>query len=280
MTILVIKILVISILLLAMLYLLMIAPRMFRRPDTGKFYEYYYAHRGLHDDNHKVPENSMEAFRRAVENGYGMELDIQLTKDKIPVVFHDYTLMRMCGKAGKVNEYTYEELQQFPLANTEERIPKFEEVLKLVDGRTPLIVELKIEATDCSLCPAADKLLHEYKGMYCIETFNPLGLWWYRRHRKNVVRGQLSTAFLREKKYTSPLHYLMQVLLLNFVGRPDFIAYNHHYADVLSRRICCGLFGAMSVAWTIRSEAELQRARKSFELFIFEGFRPCEKNVK
>lgn len=265
----------IALVILVLLYLLMIAPRIFGRPDASKFYEFFYAHRGLHDNNVKVPENSMAAFRRAVENGYGMELDIQLTKDKVPVVFHDYTLDRMCGKAGKVNEYTYEELQQFSLTHSEERIPKFEDVLTMVNGRTPLIVEFKIESTDLSLCPIADELLSKYKGLYCIETFNPLGLWWYRRHRKNIVRGQLSTAFLREKKYTSPFHYMLQSLLFNFVGKPDFIAYNHLYSDVLSRRICCGLFGATSAGWTIKSKEELQRAKRNFDLFIFEGFDPC-----
>lgn len=265
----------VSLVVLAFLYLAMIAPRMFHRPDMSPFCEYFYAHRGLHDNASEVPENSMTAFRRAVEAGYGIELDVQLSKDNIPVVFHDYTLDRMCGGPGKVADYTFEELQQFSLVCSKERIPKFEDVLNMVDGRVPLIVEYKIESTDLSVCPIADKLLSRYKGLYCIETFNPLGLLWYRRHRKAVVRGQLSNAFLREKEYSNPLHFFLQNLLLNFLGRPDFVAYNHIYPCTLSRRVCCEWFGAVSVGWTIRSQEELQRAKKHFELYIFEGFRPC-----
>ncbi len=261
-----------AVLFLFFLYLFMIAPRMLGRPDMRPFYNYYYAHRGLHDNATDAPENTMAAFRKALAAGYGMELDIQLTKDNIPVVFHDYTLERMCGKVGKVRDFTFEELQQFPVGRSRERIPKFEEVLNLVDGRAPLIVEFKMESTDLSLCPIADKLLSKYKGLYCMESFNPLGLLWYRRHRKNVVRGLLSTAFLREKEYNGLLYYFLQNLLFNFMARPDFIAYNHQYADVWSRRICCKWLGAVSVGWTIKSKSELERARRFFDWYIFEGF--------
>lgn len=257
---------------LLLMYLFMIAPRMFGRPDMQPFYEYYYAHRGLHDNTTDVPENSMAAFKKAVEAGYGMELDVQLTKDKVPVVFHDYRLERMCGQVGRVDDYTYEELQEFTLGKSKEKIPKFEEVLKLVDGRTPLIVELKMESGNMTLCSVVDRFLSEYKGLYCIETFNPLGLWWYRTHRRSVVRGQLSTAFLREKEYDGPLYFMLQNLMLNFIGRPDFVAYNHMYRDVLARRICCNGLGAVSVGWTIKSKEELERARKTFDWYIFEGF--------
>ncbi|MBE5865756.1 MAG: glycerophosphodiester phosphodiesterase [Lachnospiraceae bacterium] len=255
-----------------LLYLFLIAPRMINKPDMERFYEYYYAHRGLHDNATEAPENSMAAFKKAVEAGYGMELDVQLTKDRVPVVFHDDTLERMCGKAGKVSDYTYEELQAFYLGKSREQIPKLEDVLQLVDGRTPLIVELKIKTADLSLCPVVDKLLSDYKGLYCIETFHPFGLWWYRIHRREVIRGQLSNAFMRENEYDGAFYYILQSLLLNFIGRPDFIAYNHLYSDVLSRRICCKWLGAVSVGWTIKSKEELERARKDFDLYIFEGF--------
>lgn len=264
-----------AIIILFVIYLFLIIPRVFCRPDMSPFYEYYYAHRGLHDNASEAPENSMAAFQKAVETGYGIELDVQLTKDKVPVVFHDWTLERMCGEPGKIKDYTYEELQQFTLLQSKERIPRFKDVLDMVDGRTPLIVELKIESTDLVLCPIVDVLLSKYKGLYCVETFNPLGLLWYRIHRKNVARGQLSNAFLREKEYDGFSYYFLQNLLLNFVGRPDFIAYNHEYPGILSRRICCELFGAVSVGWTIRSKEELERAQKYFKIYIFECFNPC-----
>ena len=197
----VLGILLIVLVVLAVLYFLMIMPRMIHKPDTAPFKEWLYAHRGLHDNATEAPENSMAAFRKAADAGFGIELDIQLTKDKIPVVFHDFTLKRVCGGEGKISDYTYEELQQFHLCDSVEKIPKFEDVLKMVDGKVPLIVEFKIERTDLSLCPLADKMLRAYKGMYCMESFNPLGVWWYRKKHPDLVRGQLSDAFLKEGEY-------------------------------------------------------------------------------
>lgn len=259
----------------AALYFLMIMPRVHRKPDTAPFKQWMYAHRGLHDNASDAPENSLKAFGRAADAGYGIELDIQVTKDKIPVVFHDFTLERICHRKGKVCDYTYEELRQFKLCSSEERIPSFEDVLKLVDGRVPLIVELKIEKLDTSVCAAADKLLKAYKGMYCIESFHPLGVFWYRMHRGSVVRGQLSDAFLKQRdKFKNPLYFVLEYLLFNWLVKPDFVAYNHNYPGVLSRRLCRGLYRNMAAAWTIKSEEQLAAAREHFDIFIFDSFVP------
>lgn len=270
----VIGIIVICILILAVLYLLMIMPRMAGKPDTATFTKWLYAHRGLHDNRTDAPENSLRAFQKAVEAGFGIEMDIQMTKDHVPVVFHDFTLKRICNADGKIADYTFEELQQFHLCDSDQKIPKFEDVLKLVDGKVPLIVELKIEALDTSICPAGDKLLSAYKGMYCIESFNPLGVFWYRRHRKEIVRGQLSDAFLKEGEYRGVLYFLLQNLVFNFLTKPDFIAYHHKYPEILSRRICHGLYHNTAAAWTIKSQKELDAARKNFDIFIFDSFMP------
>ena len=270
----VIGIIVICILILAVLYLLMIMPRMAGKPDTATFTKWLYAHRGLHDNRTDAPENSLRAFQKAVEAGFGIEMDIQMTKDHVPVVFHDFTLKRICNADGKIADYTFEELQQVHLCDSDQKIPKFEDVLKLVDGKVPLIVELKIEALDTSICPAGDKLLSAYKGMYCIESFNPLGVFWYRRHRKEIVRGQLSDAFLKEGEYRGVLYFLLQNLVFNFLTKPDFIAYHHKYPEILSRRICRGLYHNTAAAWTIKSQKELDAARKNFDIFIFDSFMP------
>lgn len=271
------------------LYLMATMPRMVKKPDMTPFLNRFYAHRGLHNNEGAAPENSMKAFTKAVEAGYGIELDIQLSKDNVPVVFHDYTLERVCGAteracgtnekvcgvAGKVCEYTYVELQQYILFDSGERIPKFADVLKLVDGKVPLIVEFKTESTNMSLCTVADKLLKEYKGLYCVESFNPLVLFWYRRNRKNVVRGQLATAFWKTGEYRKTLLYFaLQNLLLNFLAKPDFVAYDHKYPRMVSRQICHRLYRNTAVAWTIKNRQELENAKKNFDLFIFEGFLP------
>ncbi|SEL00490.1 Glycerophosphoryl diester phosphodiesterase family protein [Butyrivibrio sp. ob235] len=290
------KTLLIIIVVLVVLYLLAIMPRMIGRPSAEKLLKQnLYAHRGLHDNNTEAPENSMAAFKKAVDAGYGIELDVQLTRDGVPVVFHDFTLARVAryeeghvpedavrnedgslGVAGKVIDYTYEELQQFHLLESDEKIPKFEDFLKLVDGKIPLIIELKIELFDVSVCAVVDKILRGYTGVYCIESFNPLGLYWFKRHHKDIFRGQLSEEFFREpeKLWHTPLYYALAFLIFNFLTRPDFVAYNHKYQRNLSRKLCRGLYKNTAAAWTIKSQEELDRNRDFFDIFIFEGFIP------
>lgn len=270
----VVQILIVCVIALAVLYLLMIMPKLTRNPQRGEFEQWLYAHRGLHDNEGDAPENSMAAFRKAVEAGYGIEMDIQLSKDGIPVVFHDFTLKRVCGAEGRVCDYTLEELQGFSLYKTAERIPTLSRVLELVAGKVPLIVEFKIERTDLSLCPAADKLLRAYGGLYCMESFNPLGVLWYRRNHREIMRGQLSEAFLQDGNNRGLLYFLLQNLMFNFICKPDFIAYNHIHAGIWARRICRKVFGNLAVAWTVRSREELAAAGKSFDIFIFDSFVP------
>ena len=107
-----------------------------------------------------------------------------------------------------------------------------------------------------------------------MESFNPLAVFWYRRHHKEVVRGQLAEAFLRTGEFKGPLYFILQNLLLNFLTKPDFVAYNHKHANVLSRKICHGLYGNMAAAWTIKSQKELEEAKKHFDVFIFDSFIP------
>lgn len=263
---------------LILMYLWAIMPRMLCRPDKTPFEGGYFAHRGLFDNETEAPENSLPAFRKAVEAGFGIEMDVQLTKDKVPVIFHDFTLDRACGTSGRVEHYTYEELKQLRLFQSNEHIPTFEEVLSVVDGKVPIIVELKIEWMDCSLCPVADKVLQEYKGDYAIESFNPLGLFWYRRKRKEVVRGQLADHFRKEGTARGIFYFLLHYMTLNFLTRPDFIAYNHKYPKNMSRQLCRYLFGATAAGWTIKSEEQLKKARDNFDWFIFDGFVPAKRD--
>ena len=256
------------------LYLLAIIPRIWGRPDKAPFMNVHYAHRGLHDNKTEAPENSMAAFRKAVDAGYGIELDVQLTKDRIPVVFHDETLQRVCKVSGNVRDYTYEELKTCSLCNSEEKIPLFVDVLKMVDGKVPLIVEIKSYENASEVCTAVDAVLSEYQGIYCMESFHPFAVHWYRKNRPQVLRGQLSSNFNKPGKCEPFTQWLVHYLLLNVLGRPDFIAYNHKYKHNISRVICRYLFRAISVAYTIKSPEELEKNKKSFDLFIFEGFIP------
>lgn len=268
------KVIIIILVVLIFLYLWMIMPRMVGRPDDSPLKGYYYAHRGLHDNKSDAPENSMAAFKKAVDAGYGIELDVQLSKDRIPVVFHDETLKRVCGVEGNVRDYTYEELQQFHLCHSKEKIPLFSDFLKMVNGRVPLIIEIKIHEDAGTVCSIADELIRAYDGPYCIESFHTMAVAWYRKHRPEVIRGQLSSNFNKPGKREAWYLFMVHYLLSNFIGRPDFIAYNHRHKNNISRLLCRYLFGALSVAWTIKSQEELDAGRRAFDLLIFEGFHP------
>ncbi len=269
------KVILIIILIIVVLYLLAIMPKLKRNKNIKKMDGWRYAHRGLHNNESEAPENSLKAFGLAVEKGYGIELDVQLTKDQVPIVLHDYNLKRACHAEVEVSKLTYEELKEYTLFGSQERIPTLKEVLALVDGKVPLIIELKLPWNADPLCSAVSKILGSYHGFYVIESFNPFGLMWYRKHHPEIIRGQLSTDFIKEKIDGDPIQYFMlKHLLFNFLTKPDFIAYHHVYKRALSFTICRKLFRTKSVAWTIQSEEQLDSSKEYYELIIFDSFVP------
>lgn len=265
-----IKGILIVLVLFILIYLYLICPRLWKRPDRTPFYGVHYAHRGLFDNKTNAPENSLAAIKKAVEAGYGIEFDVQLSKDDIPVVFHDASLKRMCGVNGNVWEYTLEELQQMKIADSDQTIPTFEAVLKVVDGKVPLIIEYKMDRQDTKVCELGNQILERYKGAYCIESFHPFAVQWYKKHRPEIMRGQLSQDFGKVGKknwYFRAVGYLLS----NCLTRPDFIAYCHSDAKNISRRLC-RVMGALSVTWTIKSKEQYEKAKPEFDLFIFDSF--------
>jgi glycerophosphoryl diester phosphodiesterase len=264
-----------TIIIIILFYLLAIMPKLKRNKNIKGMDGWLYAHRGLHNNQSDAPENSLKAFGLAVEKGYGIELDVQLTKDLTAIVLHDYNLKRACNTDVQVSTLTYEELQKYRLFGSQERIPTLKEVLELVDGRVPIIIELKLPWKADRLCSTVAELLSGYKGFYVIESFNPFGLMWYRRHHPEVIRGQLSTDFIKEKIEGDPIQYfLLKHLLMNFLTKPDFIAYHHVYKNALSFTLCRKLFRTKPVAWTIQSEEQLEKSKEYYDLFIFDGFVP------
>lgn len=254
------------------LYLVAIKPHGARKSDFSILDCRFYAHRGLHDNNSlKRPENSFPAFELAVAEGIGIELDVQITKDSIPVVFHDGNLKRMCGNDKSVCDYTYEELCQFRLLQSQELIPKFEDVMNMIGGRVPVIVEIKMYDKKSKVNEVAMQVLDHYSGVYCMESFHPKSLRWFKKNRPNVLRGQLSANFIRGKEPGNKLMYFCwQNLLFNFLSKPDFIAYNYKEKNMLSVVLCRKLYKETMFAWTIRSKEGYQKAKDSFDYFIYD----------
>ena len=252
-----------------------------RKKQLLKFKGTYFAHRGLFDNESNHPENSIEAFKTAVKNHYGIELDIQLTKDKKVVVVHDESLKRNCRIDKTIQECTYEELQKYPLFNSEATIPLFTDVLKTIDGKVPLIVEVKVGLDYLETTIEGQKILDEYKGDYVVESFNPSVPRWYKKHRKNVIRGQLAYNSLRD--HQSKMPYLMKFLLTNTLfnvfSHPDFIAYNCEEWHHVSNYICKYFYRLVMVTWTIKSQKDLNEKEKFFDLLIFDSFIPQKRHV-
>ncbi len=242
-------------------------------PELGKW---SYAHRGLHGNG--VPENSLAAFRLAKEAGYGMELDVHLLRDGDLAVMHDSELMRTTGCTGRLEDLTADQLADYRLEQTEERIPLFPQVLELIQGEVPLIIELKaargVKIHD--LCTNTCKLLEEYHGLYCLESFDPRCIRWLKKNRPDVLRGQLTENYFKSKTSTLPwfLKFILKHQMLNFLTMPDFIAYRYDDRLTVSNVICRNLWKLQGVSWTLVNQNAFDTAVSEEWIPIFEGFRP------
>ena len=239
-----------------------------RAPFMGR----NFAHRGLHRIDKSVPENSIPAFEHAARIGYGIELDVHLTADNELVVFHDDDTQRICGVPGDVEEMTLAQLRELRLCGTEYGIPTLEEVLAAVAGRSPLIVELKRGSRNGELCRRVYETMRAYPGAWCIESFDPRIVFWFRMHAPEVLRGQLSARYSSLKKSAGKASaFALSRLLTNCLARPHFIAYEIGRKPLLVR--LSELMGAMKVACT---SLEWKNEEKN-DAVIFQFYRPRVK---
>ena len=262
--------LILTIIVLAAVYLFMITPSREGRAKAWK--ETLFAHRGLHGEG--IAENSREAFAAACVHGYGIELDVQLSRDGEVVVFHDDTLLRMTGDGRRVDQVDYAEMKTLSLQG-KGSIPTFDEVLRLVNGRVPILVEIKNGKRNTELCEKVRDRLRAYKGAFLVESFNPLIIAWMRKNAPEFIRGQLVGP---RKSYKGTVGALAGValsgLLLNFKAKPDFIAYDLNAKGFIAPRIQRAIFRAPMAAWTVRDKDDCAACISRGEMPIFENFRP------
>lgn len=231
------------------------------------FCKYKLAHRGLH--NEKYPENSLGAFENACKNGFGIELDIRLLKDGTPVVFHDRNAFRMCSIDKNINEITIDELEQFHLSKTEYTIPTLKQVLELIDGKAPLMIELKPVKKDEKIEKIVYSLLKDYKGEFAIKSFNPLTMMWFKKHAPEVLRGMLSSYF---DGIQLPFLYkliIKKLYMFNLV-KPDFISYSHN--DLPNKYV--KKRDVPVIAWTINSPEMEKEVLQKADNIVFENYIP------
>lgn len=261
-------------------YCFLVAPNIVRRKLSNRqLTGWDYAHRGLHDK--KIPENSLTAFEKAVQAGYGIELDVRVTRDNVLVVHHDETLERSCCDKRRVRDVALADLQQLGLFETQEYIPTFDEVLELIDGRVPLIIELKTDFSNKALAQQVYERLRRYKGVYCVESFDPFAMRWFKKNAPQVVRGQLAfMPSLEGKPFVECLRRVaLGYLLVNFLSRPDFIAYGYKSDKNLSFRFVANVFRPLLATWTVESESVYQELQKYYDIQIFEQFRAPRRAV-
>lgn len=227
------------------------------------------AHRGLH--NFDFPENSLPAFENAVKNGFPIELDVRLTDDQTVVVFHDEKLSRMTERDGYVSNLKITDLDGIKLAKTEYGIPTFERVLETVNGKVPLLIEIKKAAQSFALEERVVDMLKSYSGEYAVEAFDPFSMQFFYKTAPQILRGQLASYFHhadidashREKSMLKKLKY-------NDVSHPDFIAYK--ISNLPNKYVKNA--GLPVVGWTVKSELQAAKIKNICDNYIFEGFIP------
>ncbi|MEM7771495.1 MAG: glycerophosphodiester phosphodiesterase family protein [Cyanobacteria bacterium P01_A01_bin.37] len=228
------------------------------------------AHRGLHRGT-DIPENSMRAFAAAIASHHPIELDIQQLADGALAVFHDSDLQRLTGHSGLIADQTVDTIKQFHLFQTDQTIPLLSDVLEVVDGQVPLVIELKNEGEVGPLETALLDIVSTYSGEFAIQAFNPFSLEFFKQRAPSILRGQLSGNFRGE---ALPWHkkLLLSNLLLNGKSAPHFIAYDLGALPSLPTSLARRIFKIPLVAWTVRSEADRAKALTCADNFIFDAY--------
>ncbi len=251
----------------------LIAPGQASAQQKAPFFGANLAHRGLYRADGRIPENSRAAFSAAASCGYGVELDVRLTADGVPVVCHDETLRRLCGVDARVDALTLAELRRWPVRGSAEPLLRLSDALSCIGGCVPVVLELKHARRRGALCRTVYALLQAYSGAVCVESFDPLIVRWWRRHAPEVLRGQLSRPMSRfAGELCAPAAFALSRLLTNFLGRPQFIAYDVCGGKPLTVRLCERM-SAMKFAWTCHSRAH----EAENDAVIFEFCRPAPR---
>lgn len=226
------------------------------------------AHRGYHKNKKVIPENSVLAFKKAIDNNYLIELDVRLTKDQKLVVFHDDNLKRVCGVNKRVKDLTYRELLRYNLFDTTLKVPLFSDVIKLVNGRVPILIETKYHNRYGVLEKILINELSNYKGLYAIQSFYPMSLLWLKRNTKDIPIGLLSSNFKNDLNRLKSI--IGKTLILDLFFKTDFISYDvkglpNNYLSYKRNK-------KKIVIWTIKNKKDYDLARQYTDSLICENF--------
>jgi glycerophosphoryl diester phosphodiesterase len=236
------------------------------------------AHRGLHDQAKGIIENSASSVRAAMGAGYAIEVDLQCCAGHMPVVFHDATLDRLTAETGPVAARDAEALCSIPLRNSQDRILSLPALLALVNGRVPLLLEVKSTWTREGKYEAnIALLLASYPGPAAVMSFDPHSVAAFREVSPSLPRGLVAERFDDERYWSQlPLarRFAMRNLLTSAFARPHFIAYDIRALPALAPLVAQTVFGLPLLTWTVRTKEEKDRALRYADAMIFEGITP------
>ena len=228
------------------------------------------AHRGLHTE--EIPENSLAAYRNAIDKGYPIEIDIRIIDDGTVIVFHDDTLGRMTGTDGYASNLHTSDLNDLHLLGTEETVPTFEQVLSLVNGQVPLLIETKTTGKVGALESKAIEMLKAYNGEFALQSFDPYSMEYFRKHEPDFLRGQLSSLYpgnsLSLFKRLALAH-----LKVTRISDPHFLSYR--FVDLPNKYVTKKQLPVLG--WTVRSNADYEKVKAHCDNIIFERFVPDSK---
>lgn len=231
------------------------------------------AHRGYHNKEDGIPENSIPAFEKAIKNNYIIELDVHILTDGKVVVFHDDNLERMTGLKKDIKDTDYNEIKDLSLNNTEYKIPLLEEVLKLVNNRVPIIIELKTDVKTGILEEALVKILKNYKGKFVVKSFSPYSVYWFKKNYPDIIRGQLSQDF-RNSDMCVFKKILLRNMYFNIFTKPDFISYGIHALP--NKRVQNFRKNKLVLGWTVRNNEQFNKGKIYCDNLICENFNKLE----
>jgi glycerophosphoryl diester phosphodiesterase len=241
--------------------------------DLAWLKTYHLAHRGLHSKDLTVPENSLQAFKLAIEKGYALELDLNMLKDGTIVVFHDDNLKRLTGIDKHISQMTYDDIKDLRLNNTDQHMPLLHELLNLTDGRVPLLIELKPFGEITKFCEIVYEQLKVYKGVFAIFSFHPGIVRWFKKHAPNIARGQISKDFGHEQTFNPILKFMLKRLYFNPFTKPDFISYDikslpNKYVNKAQKQ------GKTIISFTATSQKDLDFVKSMYTNVVFQYFTP------
>ncbi|MCF0122285.1 MAG: hypothetical protein HUJ74_03650 [Lachnospiraceae bacterium] len=256
---------------------LAIKPRISNKPDMSEMKRYDFANRGYYNIRKKIPENSLVAFNVAVEHGYGIVMDVRMSRDGVPVIFRDHQMCRMCGIDGTVEESDWEKLKECCLSRTQETIPCLSDGLKLVDGKVPVLLNLNVDLDNYGLlCARVCEVLDAYKGVFAIESSDYRVVKWLKNNRPKIIRGQMIERHIKHRGIDmTQIHDVVRYnLLTNFLTSPDFISCNIADRTMFSLMLCRLLYKVQMINWTVNNMHDYELVKTDDSIVIFEDIEP------